>query len=113
MRHATAVLAVLAVLAVRCCIQIPSSVTPNSFGGAERAMRGTVCAKTDTTRVRLRGSRAPMAVILPPIWNLLSLISLINLLFSLVTSLKVRRDRTQYPPDIYGVLFVESYNCGF
>ena len=40
-----------------------------------------------------------MVVILPPIWKLLSLISLMNLLFSLVISLKVRRDRTQYPPE--------------
>ena len=39
-----------------------------------------------------------MVVILPPIWKLLSLISFINLLFSLVISLKVRRERTQYPP---------------
>ena len=38
-----------------------------------------------------------MVVILPPIWKLLSLISFINLLFSLVISLKVRRERTQYP----------------
>ena len=38
-----------------------------------------------------------MVVILPPIWKLLSLISFINLLFSLVISLKVRRKRTQYP----------------
>ena len=93
MRHATAVLAVLAV----CCIQIPSSVSPDYLGDATAAMAGTVCVKADTIRVRLRGSRAPLAVILPPIWNLQSLISLIKLLFSLVIVLKVRRDRTQYP----------------
>ena len=93
MRHATAVLAVLAV----CCIQIPSSVSPDYLGDATAAMAGTVCVKADTIRVRLRGSRAPLVVILPPIWILLSLISVIKLLFSLVTVLKVRRDRTQYP----------------
>ena len=44
-----------------------------------------------------------MVVILPPIWKLLSLISFINLLFSLVISLKVRRERTQYPHSVPSV----------
>ncbi len=46
-----------------------------------------------------------MVVILPPIWKLLSLISFINLLFSLVISLKVRRERTQYPRGVANLRF--------
>ena len=50
-----------------------------------------------------------MVVILPPIWKLLSLISFINLLFSLVISLKVRRERTQYPHYIGRTLVMTSF----
>ena len=95
-RHATAVLSVLAVR----CIQIPSSVTPDSWLlGRHRAGDGRDSVRQDRHYARkVALITSVMAVILPPIWNLLSLISLINLLFSLVMSLKVRRDRTQYPP---------------
>ena len=50
-----------------------------------------------------------MVVILPPIWKLLSLISFINLLFSLVISLKVRRERTQYPQILGGDIQSRRY----
>ena len=94
-RHATAV---LSVLAVRCCIQIPSSVTPDWLLGRRHAGNALDSRRQDRHYPRkVALITSVMAVILPPIWNLQSLISLIKLLFSLVMSLKVRRDRTQYP----------------
>ena len=93
-RNATAVLSVLAV----CCIQIPSSLTPDCLLGRRRAGDAMDSRRQDRHYPRkVALITRVMAGILPPIWILQSLISLINLLFSLVISLKVRRERTQYP----------------
>ena len=90
-RHCTAVLAVR-------CIQIPSSLTPDCLLGRRRAGDAMDSRRQDRHYPRkVALITSVMAAILPPIWILQSLISLINLLFSLVISLKVRRDRTQYP----------------
>ena len=96
-------------LAVRYCIQIPSSLTPDCLLARRHAGDVRDSRRQDRHYPRkVALITSVMTVILPPIWNLQSLISLIKILFSLVISLKVRRDRTQWPQQNSGKKLVEE-----